>query len=75
VKTYKLVSDSIDKNVQPREIRAYNQTRSLHYFHTYSVRNRIDQPTFSDEVKIPNTSSIQVDNFLPTQFDEKVIKK
>lgn len=73
--TYKLVGDNIDKNVKPREMRADNQTRSLHYFHTYGVRDRIDLSAFSSEIKVPDVSSIQLENFLPSSRDEKIMKK
>ena len=50
--TYKLVGDNIDKNVKPREMRSDHQTRSLHYFHTYAVRDRVDMSSYSDDIQI-----------------------
>ena len=50
------------------------QTRSLHYFHTYAVRDRIDLSSFSDEQQIPNIKSIQLDNLLPSASDEKSMR-
>ena len=73
LKTYKLVGDNIDKNVQTREMRADNQTKSLHYFHTYGVRDRIDLSMFSNETKIPDVGSIRLDTFLPSHIDERTI--
>ena len=52
LKTYKLIGDNIDKNIQPREMRMDNQTRSLHYFSTYGIRARIDLSAFSSEIKV-----------------------
>lgn len=40
LKTYKLVGDNIDKNVNPRVITKCGQ--SLDYFHTYGVQDRVD---------------------------------
>ncbi len=40
--TFKIVGDNIDKTIRPREMRSDHQTRSLHYFHSYAVRDRID---------------------------------
>lgn len=37
--TFKLVGDNIDKEVQPREMHSDYQSRSLHYFHTYAVKD------------------------------------
>ncbi len=73
LKTYKLVGDNIDKNVCPREMTSDNQTRSLHYFHTYAVRDRVDLSTYSNEVRMPVLDSVQLDNFLPASTDGKVI--
>ena len=39
---FKLVGDNIDKNVRPRYLRSsIHRTESLHYFHSYAVRDRI----------------------------------
>ena len=40
--TYRIVGDNIDKNIKPRNMTSDHQTRSLHYFHAYAVRDRID---------------------------------
>ncbi len=40
--TFKIVGDNIDKNVKPRDMRSDYQTRSLHYFHAYAVRDRLN---------------------------------
>ena len=37
--TYKLVGDNIDREVRPCDMRSDYQTRSLHYFHTYAVKD------------------------------------
>ena len=55
--------DNIDKNV---ETRSDYQTRSLHYFHTYAVRDRVDMSEFSNDVHIPDVSSINLKQLLPT---------
>ena len=47
---FKIVGDNIDKNVQPRFMRLDMQTRSLHYFHAYAVKDRVDLSSFSDTV-------------------------
>ena len=39
---YKLIGDNIDKNVKPRNMTSDNQTVSLHYFHSYSVLDRVN---------------------------------
>ena len=72
--TYKLVGDNIDKNVRPREMRSDCQTRSLHYFHTYAVRDRVDMSQFSNDVHIPDVSSIDLKQLLPTPTDEDKLR-
>ena len=68
--TYKLVGDNIDKNVRPRDMQSDHQTRSLHYFHTYAVCDRVDISHFSNETSILNVGTIQLDNLLPTNHDQ-----
>ena len=52
-----------------------HQARSLHYFHSYAVRDRINLSQFSDEVKVPDPKCIQLDNILPTKEDEEELRK
>ncbi len=65
--TYKLVGDNIDKNVTPRHMTIDSQTRSLHYFHVYGVRDRIDLSSYSNDRQVPDVSSIHLHNLLPTK--------
>ena len=69
--TYMLVGDNIDKNVRPREMRHDHLTCSFHYFHSYAV---CDHVGFSNQSQMPDISSIQLDNLLPTSVDEKAIR-
>ncbi len=45
---FKIVGDNIDKNVRPSHQRLDRQTQSLHHFHSFAVRDRINMSTFSD---------------------------
>ena len=74
MKTYKLVGDNIDKTIKPRDMRIDSQTRSLHYFHTYAVRDRIDVTHLDDEPSLPSMDDIEVTTVLPTEQDQKVMK-
>lgn len=48
---YKFVGDNIDKNIKPRFQRQECHTgQSLHYFHGYAVRDRVDLSSYSDAV-------------------------
>ena len=73
--TYKLVGDNIDKNVRPYEMTIDNQTRSLHYFHTYAVRDRVDMGNFCDDTQLPATSDIDLWNLLPTRCDDSTMRE
>jgi len=68
-KTFKIVGDNIDKHVKPRDMREDNQAQSLHYFHVYALRDRLDLSTLSDEQPSPDLSCIQIEAILPTAGD------
>lgn len=50
---FKIVGDNIDKTVRPRHYRSDQQTKSLHYFHAYAVKDRINLASLSDFPPIP----------------------
>ena len=72
--TYKIVGDNIDMNmnIKPRDMRSDHQTNSLHYFHAYTVRDRID---LSKYPSIPDISDIRVDQLLPSEEDAQTLKR
>ena len=39
-------------------------TRSLHYFHTYAVTDRVDLTGISDQKVVPDLKTICLDNIL-----------
>ena len=71
LKSYKLVGDNIDKEVRPRDLRSDHQTRSLHYFHTYAVKDRVDLSDICDKQRMVDLSDIQLTDLLPNADDEK----
>lgn len=73
--TYKLVGDNIDKEVRPRQMRSDHQTRSLHYFHTYAVRDRIDLSGISDQAPSVQISSIDLTKLLPNADDDECLRR
>lgn len=73
--SYKLVGDNIDKVVKPRHMRIDHQSRSLHYFHTYAVKDRIDFSHLEDKPALLNLDSIDVTALLPTPGDRKAMKR
>ena len=75
LKTFKIVGDNIDKNIRPSEMRIDTQTRSLHYFHSYAVRDRIDLTNYDDSSSLPDKSDIDLQQLLPTSNDYDTIKQ
>lgn len=74
-KSFKLVGDNIDKEVRPRDMHSDHQTRSLHYFHTYAVRDRIDMAGISDQCVTPDIGTVNLSQLLPTLVDENTLTK
>ena len=72
--TSKLVGDNVDKNIKPQDMRIDNQTKSLHYFHLYDVRDRIDLTEYGDEEPTPDISSVSVDSILPSAEDDLAMR-
>lgn len=72
--TYKLVGDNIDKDVKPRQMRCDYQTRSLHYFHTFAVKDRVDISSLSDKpLQIP--ADVDLTKLLPNKADDTCLQK
>ena len=68
---FKLVGDNIDKNIQLCTMTIDNRTKSLHYFHSFGVRDLVDLSTFSNEVKY----LISAQSILRTFYYLLVMKK
>ena len=73
IKTFKIVGDNVDKNIHPRDMRFDNQTRSLHYFHSYGVRDRVNIDDYSDQFEPPDHGSIELTHILPSQLDDSAM--
>ena len=68
LKTFKLVGDNVDKNVKPSDVRVDSQTKSLHYFQTYAVRDRIDLTSY-DDTPVIDESKVDSTRLLPSESD------
>ena len=71
---FKIVGDNIDKTVRPRHQTLDKQTQSLHYFHSYAVRDRIDFSSFSEIVPQVDLDSFDFETFLPTTSEDEQLK-
>ncbi len=66
--TFKVVGDNIDKTIRPREMRSDHQTRSLHYFHSNAMRDRID---ISDVSNATSDRDLSQKLYFPTLLTTK----
>ena len=48
---FKIVGNNIDKNIRPSLQRLTHQTKSLHFFHSYAVKDRVNFCSASDARK------------------------
>ena len=71
--TFKIVGDNLDKYVKPRDMRIDAQASTLHYFNMYAVRDRLDTSQLSDSPSLPDLSTIQAQQVLPTEADHKAL--
>jgi len=61
-----IVGDNIDKNVRPSFQREDRKTLSLHYFHSYAVKSRVNITSLSDT---PASNILSTDKILPSAMD------
>lgn len=73
---YTLCGDNIDKNVRRRYQRYDKSTISLHYFHMYAVKNRIDVSHLSDVSPLCNLDKkAKALLVMPSPDDDLQLKK
>ena len=75
LKTFKLVGDNVDKHVKPAEYQVDSQAKSLHYFHTYAVRDRIDLSDYSDTPPEVNEADLDFSRIELSDSDHEALKK
>lgn len=69
---YKIVGDNVDKNVKPRYERFEIKSQSLHYFHAYAARDRIDMTSLCDSQ--PATIQPDSNHLIPSSEDIRTIQ-
>ena len=70
---FKIVGDNIDKTVKPRHIRFDRQASSLHYFHSYAVKDRVNFANQSGSLPDPPNAPDLL-SMLPNDNDISVMK-
>lgn len=71
---FKIVGDNIDKTIKPRYMRFDRQTQSLHYFHSYAIKDRINLSDKSDVLPDPPTNPNLL-SLLPNSDDISEMKR
>ena len=71
-KGFKLVGDNIHINVRRSFQRSYCTTRSLHYFHSYAILDRVDLSGVCDD---PSNKPLLFESLLPSASDISDFKK
>lgn len=65
---YKIVGDNIDKNIRPRYQTMERQTKSVHYFHSYAVMDRVPSLYLSDAPPaLPTNKRVDLDRIMPSE--------
>ena len=67
--SFKIVGHNIDKTVRPRHQTLKKRTQSLHYFHSFAVKDRIDASNPSDVKLEVDLSLLPLEMLLPTEDD------
>lgn len=70
---YRFIGDNVDKNIKPSYQRHEHRTQSLHYFHSYAVKDRTNSTLLSDVP--PNFIIPDPMMFLPSQEDIDSMKE
>lgn len=72
---FKIVGDNVDKTVKPRHETMHQHSQSLHYFHAYAVRDRIDFSFLSAEPSQLDPSLYLAEMLLPSSEELDGITK
>lgn len=73
--SFKIVGDNIDKSIKPSEETSESHNRSLHYFHSYAVKDRTDVSNVDDSPSLPILEDINVLEVLPSTDDKHALKQ
>lgn len=76
-KGYRICGDNIDKTVRPRYMRSDKANKSLHYFHSYAVQNRVDVSHLADSPVDMSTFTPDriASTILPSSNDDEMLRE
>ena len=73
---YRICGDNIDKTVKSRYMRLDRRNKSLHYFHSYAVQNRINFNYLTDKPNAISQNLSQISNaILSSSSDDMELRK
>ncbi len=67
--SYIIVGDNLDKNVKPRDMRIDHQVKSMHWFHSYAVSDRVEIGDLCGDGHIGDVTTLPISAVLPTVTD------
>ena len=69
-----IVGDNLDKSVNPRHMTIEHQWKSLHYFDSYAVFNRIDFSDLASDKPIADISTLTLSTYPTQQIVPRCVK-
>ena len=69
IPTFKIVGDNVDKYMKPRHETFDRHASSLHYFHSFAVKDRCNMSNFEDNPSLPDLASFSANLILPNALD------
>lgn len=66
---FRLVGDNIDKTIKPRDMWLDHQSKQLHYFQVYAVKDRINFRHLENRARLINPVELDLNLFLPSAED------
>ena len=72
---FKIVGDNIDKTVCPGHQTLDRQVQSLHYFHSFAIKDRISFSDLSDAKPDVNLAALPLKTFLLSEDDLEKLKQ
>ena len=72
--SFKIVGDNIDKTIKPQHETGQHHNQSLHYFHSYAVKDRCGVSQLHDNLCKPDVSTIDTNVVLPSDEDLEILR-
>ena len=74
IPTYILVTNNLDKSINPRFMTSENQHQSLHYIHSYAVLDRVNCFHLPYDAPVGDIKELGPSTFLPSAEDSFALR-